>query len=58
MTCCEMCGEITECTQKESQGELLEICENCPIAVRLSAPVRVRDAVEQPEQVDDEETLI
>ena len=59
MTCCEMCGEATECTQKEIDGELLAICENCPIAESISPMTRVRETVESPEQTEDyQETLI
>jgi hypothetical protein len=58
MMCCELCGETTECVQREVDGELVAICETCPIAERVSAHACVETA-EQPDQIDEyEETLI
>jgi hypothetical protein len=59
MTCCEMCGEITECTQQDVHGELTMLCQNCPIAEPLEQRSRATVAVESTERDDEyEETLI
>lgn len=59
MTCCELCSEITECTQSEVHGELTCACQNCQIAEHLAPPNRVKDSVGLTGANDEfEETLI
>jgi hypothetical protein len=56
MLCCELCEETVECTQKEIHGELLDICERCPLAVPLGVNAESHPTVERSQE--DEETLI
>jgi hypothetical protein len=59
MTCCELCSEITECTQHEVGGDLVTICQDCLIAEHLENRNRERQADGQSAQDDEyEETLI
>jgi hypothetical protein len=54
-----MCGEITECTQHDVHGDLVTLCQNCPIAEHLETRSRERESVEQSGPDEEyEETLI
>ena len=63
MMCCELCGETTECVQREvngeTGGEICAICENCPIAERVSTHACVSETAGPIDEIDEfEETLI
>ena len=59
MTCCELCSEITECTQHDVGGDLVTICQDCRIAEHLENGNRETAAAVQSAQDDEfEETLI
>jgi ribosome-binding protein aMBF1 (putative translation factor) len=52
MLCCELCGEATECVQKEIEGEELVVCDQC------SRPADEKPGVVEISDDDFEETII
>ena len=58
MTCCELCSEITECTQHEVGGDLVTICQDCLIAEHIEIRNRDRASAGQAEDDEYQETLI
>ena len=60
MLCCELCGEATECVQKQVDGDELNVCDQCwcPPAVVPGGKVEAKTPSETPDEEEIEETLI
>jgi hypothetical protein len=52
MLCCELCGEATECVQKEIEGKEFVVCDQC------CCPADEKPSVVEISEEDFEETII
>jgi hypothetical protein len=61
---CDLCGEASECLQKEIDGKEFDVCERCwlPLAEKLSGKGRVKEILKEVEDLQGrdeyQETLI
>ena len=62
MMSCDLCGKAAECLQKEIDGRLFDLCDECwhPLAEKLSGKGHVKPSLQMVDGLEEEfeETLI
>jgi hypothetical protein len=61
MLCCDICGQTSECIEKEIDGKEFYLCDRCwrPLAEKLSGKGHLKESLQEMEEFEEyEETLI